>query len=36
MLMARVEDFNKKLRENPSDVKMWLEFIQFQVIVMLL
>ncbi|XP_060734896.1 nuclear exosome regulator NRDE2, partial [Tachysurus vachellii] len=30
MLMTRVEDFNKQLRENPSDVKMWLEFIQFQ------
>ncbi|KAG7328065.1 hypothetical protein KOW79_008009 [Hemibagrus wyckioides] len=30
MLMARVEDFNKKLRENPSDVNLWLEFIQFQ------
>lgn len=31
MLVARVEDFNKKLRENPSDVNLWLEFIQFQV-----
>ncbi|MCJ8737249.1 hypothetical protein PDJAM_G00021920 [Pangasius djambal] len=30
MLMARVEEFNRKLRENPTDVNMWLEFIQFQ------
>lgn len=31
VLMARVEEFNRKLRENPTDVNMWLEFIQFQV-----
>ncbi|XP_053489260.1 nuclear exosome regulator NRDE2 [Ictalurus furcatus] len=30
MLTARVEEFNRKLRENPTDVNMWLEFIQFQ------
>ncbi|XP_053093783.1 nuclear exosome regulator NRDE2 [Pangasianodon hypophthalmus] len=30
MLMAQVEEFNRKLRENPTDVNMWLEFIQFQ------
>lgn len=31
MLMAGVEEFNRKLRENPTDVNMWLEFIRFQV-----
>ncbi|MCI4383036.1 hypothetical protein PGIGA_G00021890 [Pangasianodon gigas] len=30
MLMAQVEEFNRKLRENPTDVNMWLDFIQFQ------
>ncbi|KAF5900776.1 protein NRDE2 isoform X1, partial [Clarias magur] len=30
LLMMRVEEFNRNLRENPIDVNMWLEFIQFQ------
>lgn len=30
-LMGRVEEFNRKLRENPTDINMWLEFIRFQV-----
>ncbi|KAG9336654.1 hypothetical protein JZ751_003001 [Albula glossodonta] len=29
-LAARVEDFNKSLRENPSDTHTWLEFVRFQ------
>ncbi|XP_030630214.1 protein NRDE2 homolog [Chanos chanos] len=29
-LMARVEEFNRKLRENPTETHTWLEFIRFQ------
>ncbi|XP_073683226.1 nuclear exosome regulator NRDE2 isoform X2 [Garra rufa] len=29
-LSARVEEFNRKLRENPSDIKLWLDFVHFQ------
>ncbi|KAJ8290294.1 hypothetical protein GJAV_G00011040 [Gymnothorax javanicus] len=29
-LAARVEDFNRRLRENPSDTTAWLEFVRFQ------
>lgn len=31
LLNARVEEFNRKLRENPTDIQMWLDFIHFQV-----
>lgn len=31
IVTSRVEEFNRKLRENPTDINMWLEFIQFQV-----
>lgn len=31
LLSARVEEFNRKLRENPTDIQMWLDFIHFQV-----
>ncbi|XP_052009009.1 nuclear exosome regulator NRDE2 [Xyrauchen texanus] len=30
LLSARVEEFNRKLRENPTDIQMWLEFVRFQ------
>ncbi|KAI7804865.1 nuclear exosome regulator NRDE2 isoform X2 [Triplophysa rosa] len=29
-LTSRVEEFNRKLRENPTDIHMWLDFVQFQ------
>ncbi|XP_069115454.1 nuclear exosome regulator NRDE2-like isoform X2 [Argopecten irradians] len=29
-LWKKSEDFNKRLRENPKDVKLWLEFVNFQ------
>ncbi|KAJ8341255.1 hypothetical protein SKAU_G00335460 [Synaphobranchus kaupii] len=29
-LAARVEDFNRRLRENPSDTPTWLKFVRFQ------
>ncbi|KAJ8411767.1 hypothetical protein AAFF_G00154050 [Aldrovandia affinis] len=28
--LARVEDFNRRLREDPSDTRTWLEFVRFQ------
>lgn len=31
LLSARVEEFNRKLRENPTDIQMWLDFVHFQV-----
>ncbi|XP_016297609.1 protein NRDE2 homolog isoform X1 [Sinocyclocheilus anshuiensis] len=30
LLSARVEEFNRKLRENPTDTQLWLDFIHFQ------
>lgn len=30
-LASRVEDFNRRLREKPSDTPTWLEFVRFQV-----
>ncbi|XP_067311224.1 nuclear exosome regulator NRDE2 [Pseudorasbora parva] len=30
LLSARVEEFNRKLRENPTDIQMWLDFVHFQ------
>uniref|UniRef100_A0A8C9VEP1 NRDE-2, necessary for RNA interference, domain containing n=1 Tax=Scleropages formosus TaxID=113540 RepID=A0A8C9VEP1_SCLFO len=30
LMAARVEDFNRRLRENPSDIPTWLEFVHFQ------
>nr|XP_006122408.1 protein NRDE2 homolog isoform X1 [Pelodiscus sinensis] len=29
-LMAKVEDYNKRVRENPRDVHTWMEFVSFQ------
>ncbi|KAK2878739.1 hypothetical protein Q8A67_019530 [Cirrhinus molitorella] len=29
-LSARVEEFNRKLRENPADIQLWLDFVHFQ------
>nr|XP_056707814.1 nuclear exosome regulator NRDE2 [Euleptes europaea] len=29
-LMAKVEEYNKKVRENPTDVKTWMDFVSFQ------
>ncbi|KAA0711184.1 Protein NRDE2 -like protein [Triplophysa tibetana] len=29
-LTSRVEEFNRKLRENPTDIQMWLDFVQYQ------
>ncbi|KAL0170084.1 hypothetical protein M9458_034680, partial [Cirrhinus mrigala] len=31
LLSARVEEFNRKLRENPADIQLWLDFVHFQV-----
>ncbi len=31
LLSARVEEFNRKLRENPTDTQLWLDFVHFQV-----
>lgn len=31
LLSARVEEFNRNLRENPTDIKLWLDFVHFQV-----
>uniref|UniRef100_A0A8D0GH12 NRDE-2, necessary for RNA interference, domain containing n=1 Tax=Sphenodon punctatus TaxID=8508 RepID=A0A8D0GH12_SPHPU len=30
VLMAKVEEYNKKIRENPRDVHTWMEFVSFQ------
>lgn len=30
-LMSKVEEYNKKVRENPRDINAWMEFISFQV-----
>ena len=30
-IMARMEEFNRRVRENPKDTQGWLEFIHFQV-----
>ncbi|XP_054828308.1 nuclear exosome regulator NRDE2 isoform X2 [Eublepharis macularius] len=29
-LMAKVEEYNKKIREDPTDVKTWMDFVSFQ------
>nr|XP_055027765.1 nuclear exosome regulator NRDE2 [Misgurnus anguillicaudatus] len=29
-ITGRVEEFNRKLRENPTDIQMWLDFVHFQ------
>ncbi|XP_066484420.1 nuclear exosome regulator NRDE2 isoform X2 [Tiliqua scincoides] len=29
-LMRKVEEYNRKLRENPRDVQMWMDFVSFQ------
>uniref|UniRef100_A0A672P4J7 NRDE-2, necessary for RNA interference, domain containing n=1 Tax=Sinocyclocheilus grahami TaxID=75366 RepID=A0A672P4J7_SINGR len=31
LLSAQVEEFNRKLRENPMDTQLWLDFVHFQV-----
>ncbi|XP_068942085.1 nuclear exosome regulator NRDE2 isoform X1 [Petaurus breviceps papuanus] len=30
ILKAKVEEFNRKVRENPRDIHLWLEFVSFQ------
>lgn len=30
-LKARVEEFNRKVRENPRDTQLWMAFVAFQV-----
>lgn len=30
-MISKVEEFNRKLRENPEDAKTWMEFVNFQV-----
>ncbi|KAJ7345101.1 hypothetical protein JRQ81_001051 [Phrynocephalus forsythii] len=30
LLMMKVEEFNRKVRENPRDVKTWMDFVTFQ------
>ncbi|KAL6477228.1 hypothetical protein MHYP_G00130630 [Metynnis hypsauchen] len=30
LLIAHAEEFNKKLRENPTDTDLWMDFIRFQ------
>lgn len=30
-LMTKVEEHNKKVRENPRDINAWMEFVSFQV-----
>ncbi|XP_062351443.1 nuclear exosome regulator NRDE2 isoform X4 [Cinclus cinclus] len=30
ILMTKVEEYNKKVRENPRDINAWMEFISFQ------
>lgn len=30
-LMSKVEEYNRKVRENPTDVKTWMDFVSFQV-----
>ncbi|KAM4690162.1 nuclear exosome regulator NRDE2 [Rhinophrynus dorsalis] len=29
-VLARVEDYNKRIRENPGDIQTWMEFVSFQ------
>ncbi|NP_001084971.1 NRDE-2, necessary for RNA interference, domain containing L homeolog [Xenopus laevis] len=29
-ILAKVEDYNKRLRECPSDIQLWMEFVSFQ------
>ncbi|XP_062974026.1 nuclear exosome regulator NRDE2 [Elgaria multicarinata webbii] len=29
-LLAKVEEYNRKVRENPKDVKTWMDFVSFQ------
>lgn len=31
LLKAKVEEFNRRVRENPRDVQLWLAFVAFQV-----
>ena len=31
LLAGRVEDFNRRLRETPTDTQLWLQFLHFQV-----
>lgn len=30
-LTGRTEEFNRQLRENPSDTELWLQYIKYQV-----
>ncbi|KAG9481787.1 hypothetical protein GDO78_010813 [Eleutherodactylus coqui] len=29
-ILEKVEDYNRRVRENPGDIKMWMEFVSFQ------
>lgn len=31
LLKAKVEEFNRKVRENPRDIQLWMAFVAFQV-----
>lgn len=31
LMTGRTEEFNRKLREQPSDTQLWIKFIKFQV-----
>lgn len=31
LMSGRTEEFNRQLREQPSDTQLWIEFIKFQV-----
>lgn len=35
ILMTKVEEHNKKVRENPRDINAWMEFISFQVCILM-
>lgn len=31
LLKAKVEEFNRRVRENPQDIQLWMAFVAFQV-----
>lgn len=35
LLKAKVEEFNRKVRENPRDIQLWMAFVAFQVSVVI-
>ncbi|KAG8449057.1 hypothetical protein GDO86_015928 [Hymenochirus boettgeri] len=30
VILAKVEDYNKRIRDNPGDIQLWMEFVTFQ------